>query len=88
MKVVEITFKKDEKVLKNYLISNSGAWIKKTKLYVPLKKATRYFGSKESFKSFVTHTSSTPLVMKQKDIDLGKLSPLCAAEVIFRNEAI
>lgn len=88
MKVIEITSKKEEKVLQNYLVSNCGAWIKKSKLYVPLKKAISYFGSKKSFKSFVNHTSSSPLAMKQKIIDLSKLSALCAAEVIFRNEAI
>jgi hypothetical protein len=87
MKIIEITSKKEEKILTNYLARTCGAWVKKGKLYLPLPAGLNYFGSKEKLKSFIIHTSFSPVTIKQKYINLDKLTTLQFAEILFGGES-
>jgi hypothetical protein len=86
MKIIEITTGKEEKVLTSYLIRTCGAWIKKEKLYLPLPSGINYFGSKEKLKSFIIHTSFSPVGIKQKYIDINRLTTLQFAEIFLGKE--
>jgi len=87
MKIIEISTEKEEKVLASYLIRNCGAWIKNKKTYLPLLAGINYFGSKENLKSFIIHSSFSPVVIKQKYVNLDKLSTLQFAEIFLGSRA-
>ena len=83
MKILEIKSTLPEPILTSYLKRVCGAWEKKGNLYVTVKAGNNYFHTKQDLKSFLNHTADGELTLKEKNINLDKLSPFDFAEIYF-----